>query len=113
MILALAAATVMSLNSTAYCLRGTMADGTPVRYNSVAMNSVPLGTKIKVIRPKNGVFGRKYFVVRDRIGYGSQADFWMHSCTQARQWGRRQVTVKVVKKIPTKKVNRRAAKDKL
>lgn len=78
--------------STAYCLRGTMADGSYTRNGSVANNQYRLGTKLTISPSPTG---RRFFVVRDRIGYGSQLDFWVPSCGQARQWGRRSVTVRV------------------
>jgi len=78
--------------STAYspCSAGTiMADGTRVRSGSVAMNTLPLGTRIYV--PKGGPDGLKRYTVRDRIGAYSQLDFWVADCGLAIQWGRRYV----------------------
>jgi len=96
--LVIAAATalgpVTSAHSTAYCLRGRMADGTYVRWGSVAMNRHPLGTLIWLTRPVNG---RRYFRVRDRIGYGSELDIWMPSCSDARRYGRRVRYYRVVR----------------
>lgn len=80
----------MYVTSTAYCLRGTMSDGTFTRPGSVAMNMVPLGTHIRVSRSPTG---RKYHTVRDHIGWGTQLDFWVPTCWQARAWGRRTVRV--------------------
>jgi 3D (Asp-Asp-Asp) domain-containing protein len=81
----------MKVTSTAYCLRGTMANGTFTRQGSVAMNMVPLGTRIKVSQSPTG---RLFHTVRDRIGWGTQLDFWVASCGQAHAWGRRTVRVK-------------------
>lgn len=78
--------------STAYCLGGTMADGTPVRAGSVANNFLPLGTRVTVTASPTQ---RRRFVVRDRIGWGTQLDFWTPSCTRARAWGRRTVRLHV------------------
>lgn len=78
--------------STAYCLNGQMADGSQTRAGSVAANNYRLGTKLTISPSPSG---RRFFVVRDRIGYGSQLDIWTPSCSQARQWGRRQVTIRV------------------
>lgn len=78
--------------STAYspCSAGTiMADGTHVRPGSVAMNTLPLGTRIYV--PAGGPDGLKKYTVRDRIGAYSQLDFWVADCGLAIQWGRRYV----------------------
>ncbi len=68
-----------------------MADGTFVRAGSVASNSYPLGTKLTI---RSSPTGRRHFMVRDRIGYGTQLDFWVSSCGQAINWGRRSVTVR-------------------
>jgi len=78
--------------STAYCLTGTMADGTGVRAGSVASNQYPLGTVLEV-RPSPS--GRRLWVVRDRIGWGTELDFWVSSCARAIAWGRRTVRVRV------------------
>ena len=96
MIATLAAATILSLTSTSYCLTGTMADGTQTRPRSVAMNTLPLGSKIKLIKPRS-FNGYRIFYVRDRIGYGSELDFWAPSCGQSMSWGRRPVTIKVLR----------------
>jgi hypothetical protein len=69
------------LTSTAYCLRGRMANGQFVHAGAVAMNGVRLGTRIRVSRSPTG---RLRFTVKDRIGWGTQLDFWVPSCAQAR-----------------------------
>lgn len=78
--------------STGYCLNGTMADGTFTRPGSVAHNGYALGTRLWISPSPTG---RRRFVVRDRIGWGTQLDFWTPSCQQAIQWGRRAVRVRV------------------
>jgi 3D (Asp-Asp-Asp) domain-containing protein len=95
--IAFIAAAALLANSTSYCLSGTMADGTQVRDRSVAMNSLPLGSKIK-ITSEGGFFGRRIFYVRDRIGHGSQLDFWSPSCAKSRKWGRRNVRYVVIRR---------------
>lgn len=97
MIAALAAAAVLSLTSTSYCLNGTMADGTHTRPRSVAMNTLPLGSKIKLISPRT-FNGYRIFYVRDRIGWGSQLDFWSPSCDKSQAWGRRPVKIAVLRR---------------
>ena len=87
----MSAAYLIATISTAYCLSGTMADGSAVRAGSVAHNGYPLGTRITVSPP---FYGRRRFVVRDRIGYGTELDFWVGSCAAARAWGRRSVSVR-------------------
>lgn len=79
-------------NSTAYCLQGTMADGSYVRSGSVAMNILPLGTRITTSKPQ---FGLRRFIVRDRIGHGTELDFWTPSCGSAISFGRRTVRYRV------------------
>jgi 3D (Asp-Asp-Asp) domain-containing protein len=81
---------VAFVSSTAYCVRGRMANGRYVHTGAVAMNSVPLGTRVRVSRSPTGL---RWHRVEDRIGYGSQFDFWVPSCAQARAWGRRTVRV--------------------
>lgn len=74
------------VQATAYCQRGTMADGSYTRAGSVAHNGYALGTRLTVN-------GRRY-VVRDRIGWGSELDIWMPSCAAAVVFGRRVVKVR-------------------
>jgi hypothetical protein len=78
--------------ATAYCLQGRMADGTYTRSGSVANNAYRLGTKIRVYP---AVFGIRRWVVRDRIGWGTDWDFWTPSCWQARMFGRRSVQIRL------------------
>lgn len=85
-------ATATPLNSTSYCQTGRMADGTQTRQRSVAMNTLPLGTRVWV---EPAVRGLHRWVVRDRIGWGSQIDFWTSSCAKAIRWGRRPVRVRL------------------
>jgi len=88
---ALLAAAVIA-GSTGYCLNGTMADGTWTRPGSVAHNGYPLGTRLTIAPSPTG---RRRFVVRDRIGWGTELDFWVSSCARAIAWGRRTVKVRV------------------
>lgn len=78
--------------TTAYCLQGTMADGTQTRPGSLAHNGYALGTRLSV---SPAVFGIRKWTVRDRIGWGTQADFWTSSCSQAIAYGRRYVRLTV------------------
>ncbi len=78
--------------ATSYCLRGTMADGTYTRTGSLAHNGFGLGTKLWA---SPAVFGRHRWTVRDRIGWGSEADFWAPSCSQAIAFGRRSVALTI------------------
>lgn len=74
------------VEATAYCLLGTMADGTYTRAGSVAHNGYALGTKLTI--------NDRRYIVRDRIGHGTTLDIWMPSCAQAIAWGRRTVKVR-------------------
>jgi 3D (Asp-Asp-Asp) domain-containing protein len=92
MMTALLLSAAIASGSTAYCLNGTMADGTWTRAGSVAHNGYPLGTKLWITPSPDG---RRRFVVRDRIGWGTELDFWTPSCGSAVAWGRRGVRVTV------------------
>jgi 3D (Asp-Asp-Asp) domain-containing protein len=86
------------VTSTAYtpCSAGQiMADGSRVRFGSVANNFLRFGTRIRLTKP--GPYGRRTFTVRDRIGYGSQLDFWVPSCRYGFYWGRRTVVFRVLR----------------
>ena len=86
----------LTLNSTAYsaCDSGTRtADGRTARFGYVAENGLPFGTRLRMLRPRR-VHGRRLFVVHDRIGWGSQLDFFM-PCGWVAAWGRRTVVVEV------------------
>lgn len=81
-----------------------MADGTYTRTRSVAMNRHPLGTKIKLLglyvngrRVASTVRGLKVFVVRDRIGWGTELDFWSPSCSWSRYFGRKTARYQIIR----------------
>lgn len=85
----------VTVSSTAYCEHGLTASGAQTHPGVAASNRHPLGTKIRLSRP---AFGRRVFVIRDRIGYGSELDLWTGNCGTALAWGRRTVTYQVVSK---------------
>jgi 3D (Asp-Asp-Asp) domain-containing protein len=90
---AILATTVLAV-STAYspCSSGSiMADGTHTRAGSVAHNGYPLGKRLTIWPSPDG---RRRFTVRDRIGHGTEVDFWVADCQQAIQWGRRTVHIR-------------------
>lgn len=89
---ALLVSVAIATGSTGYCLHGTMADGTYTRPGSIAHNGYPLGTHLTITPSPTG---RRRFTVRDRIGWGTQLDFWTPTCAQAIAWGRRTVRVRV------------------
>jgi len=79
-----------TVSSTAFCQSGTTASGQQTRAGTVASNSYPLGT---VLHVSDSPTGPGDFTVTDRIGSGSQLDFFVNSCSAARAYGRRSVTV--------------------
>jgi len=81
---------IRTVESTAYCLRGTMANGRRTHDGAVAMNGVPFGTRFRIL---SGPLRGKIVTVEDRIGSGSQFDIWMSSCSAARQYGRRTIRI--------------------
>jgi hypothetical protein len=76
----------VSLSSTSYCQGTITASGERPFVGEVANNTYPLGTRI-VVSP--AVWGRTRFVVEDRIGSGSELDFYNSSCAAAVAFGRR------------------------
>jgi len=58
----------------------------------VASNQFPLGTKIMLDHP---VFGHREYVVLDRIGYGSELDFYNPSEAACDEYGREEVGFRV------------------
>lgn len=80
-----------SVQSTAYCLTGSTANGGRPYSGSVAMNDVPMGSRWRVVET-----GQTY-TVNDRIGHGSSFDIAMPGrCTDALNYGRRSLTVERV-----------------
>lgn len=82
------------LDATAYCQGTVTASGRAPFVGEVANNTWPLGTRLRVSPP---VWGHTRFVVLDRIGWGSQIDFYTPSCSIALAFGRRVERVQVVK----------------
>ncbi len=82
------------VNATSYCLNGQMADGSYTRMRSAASNTLRLGTKIRLVG-KAGPNGIRLYVIRDRIGYGTQLDLWTASCSDAIRFGRRNLRYKI------------------
>lgn len=82
-------------STTAYCLQGRMADGTFVRSRSAASNRHPLGTRIRLTGRQAGPGGYRKYVVRDRIGHGTELDLWTGSCGEAIRFGRRRTSYRI------------------
>jgi len=87
----------LSVVSTAYsygCGGGWItASGAAVSVGIVAMNELPLGTVVRIV---SGPFAGAVETVMDRIGWGSELDFWLPSCWEARQYGRQWIEIEVV-----------------
>ncbi len=87
-----------SFKATAYCLRGKTASGSSVRRGIVAADPrvLPLGTKIEI---DAGAYSGTY-TVSDTGGAikGRILDVWVPSCSEARKFGRKKISVRVVKK---------------
>ena len=83
-----------SFVATAYCLRGRTASGRMVGPGVIAADPrvLRLGTRINVGGARAGSY-----VVADTGGKikGKRLDIWMASCSEARRFGRRTVTVNV------------------
>lgn len=91
-------ARVYDVEATAYspCSSGSInASGTHTRQGQIAVNFLPLGTKVRLHIP-HSIDGRRTFYVRDRIGYGSQTDFFIQNCGEAIRFGRRHVRYEVI-----------------
>lgn len=89
---------ILTLESTAYEETGsTMANGEYPYFGAVACNILPLGTRIKVL---DGPFAGQTFVVKDRIGWGSQLDFYLGDVAACYEYGRRVVRIVVLPEGP-------------
>lgn len=81
-----------SFTATAYCLKGRTAMGHGVRRGIIAADPrvLPLGSRINI----SGAYSGTY-LVSDTGGAvkGKRLDIWMPSCSEARRFGRRSVSV--------------------
>ena len=84
---------IFSLNSTSYCTSGIMASGVWTYVGAVANNMWPLGTRLKIL---SGEYAGSVVTVSDRIGWGSQLDFYTPNCGAAWNYGREQISVEVM-----------------
>ena len=86
------------MTATAYCEHGKTSSGVRSRAGIVAADPrrLPLGTRIRIIGPK--LYGGDYTVMDTgpRIK-GRELDIFMSSCSRAREFGRRNVEVKVLR----------------
>lgn len=75
------------VNSTAYCLRGTMANGKQVHDGAAASSHLPMGSKWKIL---SGSLAGKVVTIEDR---GAPFDIWMSSCSAAINYGRQSISI--------------------
>ena len=82
----------VTANQFNLCVNGVFED-------SVAINSLPFGTKIRI--PE--LFGDKIFIVRDRTNarYRNRLDIWMEDKRAAIKFGVQRTEVEVLEKIDT------------
>jgi 3D (Asp-Asp-Asp) domain-containing protein len=80
-------------DSTCYAQAGTTASGEQTHLGIVAQNTLRFGTRIRLDRL---VFGRRYFRVEDRIGWGSELDIFNPSEAVCIRYGRRELSYTVV-----------------
>ena len=80
----------LTVSSTGYSLPGRTATGLPVGWGVVAVDPsvIPLGTRITIPGYGEGVAADTGSAVR-----GADIDLWFPSLGQARDWGRRTVTI--------------------
>ena len=71
-----------------------MANGQQTYVGAAAGNMWPLGTRLDIL---SGEHQGITVTVADRIGWGSQLDFFTWSCSKAWQYGREQIEVEVLK----------------
>lgn len=89
---------VYDVEATAYspCSSGDInASGTHTRFGQLAVNFLPLGTKVKLLIP-HSLHGRRTFYIRDRIGWGTETDVFLPNCAEAIRFGRRRLRYEVI-----------------
>ena len=82
--------TEIEVIATCYCLKGNMANGEQVHWGAVASNDYPFGTRIY------SEYWDHTFVVKDRIGHGTELDFWHEDCQRCIAFGKRRLNVIVL-----------------
>jgi len=96
MVKAVRSASRGSFSATAYCLSGRTALGHGVRRGLVAADPRVLRLGSKVLITAGSYTGQ--YLVSDTGGgvKGKELDIWVPSCSEARRFGRRTVTVSVI-----------------
>lgn len=80
---------VRTVSSTAYCLRGRMANGEYVHEGAVASRILPRGSAWRVL---TGPLAGRVYVVKD-TGGKAYFDIWFPSCNAALAYGRRSIQI--------------------
>lgn len=82
------------MNSTAYCLTGTMKSGRAVYDGAVAVPrsdwAALHGTSWRIL---DGPLVGKVVTVEDQIWHGAEFDIWMPSCAAALAYGRHTIRI--------------------
>lgn len=82
------------VSSTAYEETGnTMFNGEWPYYGAAACNFLPIGTRVLVL---DGSKAGEVFVVKDRIGWGSDFDIYIGDVWSANQYGRQEIRIRVL-----------------
>ena len=92
------AASTLSMSATAYCEGGKTRSGAPARRGFVAADPrvLPIGSRIRVLAPKR--YAGVYHVMDSGRGIRKrELDIFMPSCKQARAFGRRQLSVRILR----------------
>ena len=86
----------MTMTATAYCLRGTTADGGDARRGTVAADPrvLPLGSRIRIRGPQ--IQGEYLVADRGAAVKGRRIDVFIPKCERARRFGRQRVTVTIL-----------------
>ncbi len=81
----------VTLDSTAYCETGTMADGQRTHVGAAAADGYAFGTRLLIT---SGPEAGSVVVIEDRSAPGAtDLDIWMPSCAAAIDYGRRVIKV--------------------
>lgn len=100
---------VVRVEATAYCIDGETASGAQTRRGIVAADPdvMPLGSRIRV-EGLDGALSRTYDVEdTGRLIKGRAIDIFMHSCDDAKEFGRRPARVRVLKVGDNERINQR------
>ena len=85
-----------SFTATAYCLRGRTAMGHGVRRGIIAADPRVLRLGSRVLLNAGGYTGQYFVSDTGGAVKGRKIDIWVPSCSEARRFGRRSVTVSLL-----------------